>query len=373
MADTIVISPSSTNDVTIGPVSVNQISVSSPEVRTVSAIILQGEKGDTGSTGATGATGAAGDDGADGGSSIVAVTSAPTTAANFTVSGSTYDLLFDKSTTSSSGYIYGLNSASTGIYRWSGSRTVILILNIESFALQNSSGSTISTGTTYEIGATSNKWQEDCHGFNANYSNVAGGTLSGTNQIAITNRSSSQSWGSSALTIETSDLSSSAPNQVLTDFRDGASAADFDVYYPDDSSWSSGIKTLVFSLTANDGSTSDTASLTFNFKNRIFYGTSALSSLTSAQIVGLANEPFAGTNFLLSETSISTSGAQYIYYCYPSRLSGTPVFKLGGFNTDFNSLTDVSVTNDSGYVEDYKVYRSNLQFTDASSTLQVTT
>tara|TARA_R110002167_G_scaffold109118_1_gene278222 strand:- start:1841 stop:2914 length:1074 start_codon:yes stop_codon:yes gene_type:complete len=295
----------------------------------------------------------------------------PTTVAEFTQSGTTYDFVLTNYSTDRQ-RLFTLSEDQTGIFYEELTRSTQLTFNVSSFVLQNSSGNTISTSSV-EIGASSSKWEEDCQGFNANYNNVAGSSLSGTNQIAVENRSSNQGWGSSALTIETSDLSGSSP-QVLADFRDGAAAVDFDVYYPNDTSWSSGKKTLKFTLTANDGSSAEsTASITFNFQNRIFYGTSANSSLSSAQIIALANEPFAGTNFLLSETSISTSGAQYIYYCYPSRLSGTPVFKLGGFNTDFNSLTDVEVTNGSEYVEDYKVYRSNLQFTDASSTLQVTT
>jgi len=294
----------------------------------------------------------------------------PTTVAEFTQGGITYDFVLTNYSTDRQ-RLFTLSEDQTGIFYEELTRSTQLTFNVSSLVLQNSSGSTISTGTTYEIGATSNEWQSNCHGFNANYNNVAGSSLSGTNQIAVTNRSSSQSWGSSALTIETSDLSGSSP-QVLADFRDGASAADFDVYYPNDASWSSGIKTLVFSLTANDGSTSDTASLTFNFKNRIFYGPSALSSLTSAQIIALANEPFAGSNFHLSATSISTSGAQYVYYCYPSRLSGTPIFKFNTLTTAFTQLTDVSVINGSGYVEDYEVYQSPNQYTDATLTLEVT-
>ena len=51
MAETVVISTTSPNNVTVGPVEINQVSVSSPAVTTVSAIIFQGPKGDTGATG----------------------------------------------------------------------------------------------------------------------------------------------------------------------------------------------------------------------------------------------------------------------------------------------------------------------------------
>ena len=307
-------------------------------------------------------------------SSKVNVTSAqPTSASDFTIGGVDYELLFDESATSSQAFLYGLNSGSTAIYRATMSRSTILTLDVTGFVLQDSSGSTVSTGTTYEIGATTNIFKENCQGFNANYNNVAGGTLSGTNTIAVSNRSSSQGWGSSALTIETSDLTAGTP-QTLVDFRDGTSQADFDVYYPNDTSWdSSQRKTLQFSLTANDGTTQDTSSATFYFKNRVFYGGSSNSSLNSSQIIGLSNSPFTGSNLSLSSTSLSTSGTQYVYYCYPSRLSGTPSFKVNGFDTGFTQLADVSVTNSSGYVESYEVYQSPQQYTDASLTFEVTT
>lgn len=307
-------------------------------------------------------------------SSKVNVTSSqPTSASDFTIGGVDYELLFDESATSSQAFLYGLNSASTAIYRATMSRSTILTLDVTSFVLQDSSGSTVNTGSTYEIGATTNIFKENCQGFNANYNNVSGGTLSGTNTISVSNRSSSQGWGSSALTIETSDLTAGTP-QTLVDFRDGTSQADFDVYYPNDSSWdSSQRKTLQFSLTANDGTTQDTSSATFYFKNRVFYGGSSNSSLTSGQIIGLANSPFTGSNLSLSSTSLSTSGTQYVYYCYPSRLSGTPSFKVNGFDTGFTQLADVSVTNSSGYVESYEVYQSPQQYTDASLTFEVTT
>jgi hypothetical protein len=309
-------------------------------------------------------------------SSKVNVTSSqPTSASDFTIGGVTYNLLFDESSTSSSAFLYGLNSGSTAIYRATMSRSTILTLDVTSFVLQDSSGSTISSGTSniYEIGATTNIFKENCQGFNANYNNVSGGTLSGTNTISVTNRSSSQGWGSSALTVETSDLTAGTP-QTLVDFRDGTAQADFDVYYPNDTTWdSSERKTLRFSLTANDGTTQDTTSLTFYFKNRVFHGGSSNSSLTSSEIIGLSNSPFTGSDFSLSETSVTTSGTQYYYYCYPSRLSGTPNFKIGPNPTDFTALTDVIVTNSSGYVETYKVFQSPEQYTNASFTLTVET
>ncbi|QDP55999.1 MAG: hypothetical protein Unbinned4409contig1001_18 [Prokaryotic dsDNA virus sp.] len=309
-------------------------------------------------------------------SSKVNVTSSkPTSASDFTIGGVTYNLLFDESSTSSSAFLYGLNSGSTAIYRAKMDRSTILTLDVTSFVLQDSSGSTISSGLSniYEIGATTNIFKENCQGFNANYNNVSGGTLSGTNTISVTNRSSSQGWGSSDLTVETSDLTAGTP-QTLVDFRDGTAQSDFDVYYPNDATWDgSERKTLRFSLTANDGTTQDTASMTFYFKNRVFHGGSSNSSLTSGQIIALDNSPFTGSDFSLSETSVTTSGTQYYYYCYPSRLFGTPKFKIGPNPTDFTALTDVSVTNSSGYVETYKVFQSPEQYTNASFTLTVET
>tara|TARA_R100000734_G_C3306729_1_gene97235 strand:- start:429 stop:1391 length:963 start_codon:yes stop_codon:yes gene_type:complete len=307
--------------------------------------------------------------GADGQAQFAVVTSVPNSASDFTISGVDYNILYDK-TGDDGEVIYGLNSDSTRINKWEGSLHKALTFNLSGFSLQNSSGSVIATYTSYEIGSSSQVWQSATQGFTCSYNNVSGGTLSGTNQITGTNLSASQTFVSSALSIVTGDLTGAAPSQAISDFTDGASNTD--IYHTNDSTWSSGKKTIGFNLTANDGSATQTASLTFNFYNRKFWGGSSNSTLTSSQIIALANTPFVTSTLALSSTTATTSGTQYLFYCFPTRYSQTPTFFVNGFDTTFTQLSNVSVTNSSGYQEDYEVWRSPQQYTNASFPFEVT-
>ena len=55
--------------------------------------------------------------------------------------------------------------------------------------------------------------------------------------------------------------------------------------------------------------------------------------------------------------TIDCPSGKYIWYAYPARLGGS-MFKVGGFQGGFEPVQTVSFTNDSGYTENYYVYRS---------------
>ncbi|MDA8968168.1 hypothetical protein N9F49_00895 [bacterium] len=119
-----------------------------------------------------------------------------------------------------------------------------------------------------------------------------------------------------------------------------------------------------FTVNATFNGTTDTNGPFFNitFRNKKFYGVQAATSLTSAQIVALSSDWMAATDtaedgYTQSSTSLAPS-SQYVYYCYPSRISGTPVFKINGFGTTFVALGNVNVTNSAGYIETFKVWQS---------------
>lgn len=116
------------------------------------------------------------------------------------------------------------------------------------------------------------------------------------------------------------------------------------------------VSTYTWTLNATDGTDNDTQNVSVTFYNRRFWGTSTTSSsYTEADIEGLASNELSNSR---SKTFTVTAGASdYIIYSYPSRL-GTATFTVGGFEGGFESPETVSVTNASGYTENYYVYRS---------------
>ena len=96
------------------------------------------------------------------------------------------------------------------------------------------------------------------------------------------------------------------------------------------------------------------ATVTVNFVNHVFWGTSASAEASEATLKGLDYTE-------LSDDRVRTFNVdpdyEYIYYAYPKRL-GTSEFKVNDFVGGFEDPVIVSVDNHAGYSEDYYVYRS---------------
>lgn len=117
--------------------------------------------------------------------------------------------------------------------------------------------------------------------------------------------------------------------------------------------------TKVFTLNATNGSSSPTSSLTYTFVNRRFWGVSTVASgYVEADIEGLASNELSNAR-AKSSFNVTSGSGQYTIYAYPTRLS-TATFTINGFAGGFISPETVSVTNASGFTEDYYVYRSLL-------------
>jgi hypothetical protein len=113
--------------------------------------------------------------------------------------------------------------------------------------------------------------------------------------------------------------------------------------------------TQAFTLAASKGSENATSSGTFSFWNRRFWGVSSTTdSYSEADIEALTNEL---SNSRGKTFTVTAAAGEYILYSYPSRL-GAATFTVGGFEGGFGSPETLSITNASGYTEDYYVYRS---------------
>jgi len=113
---------------------------------------------------------------------------------------------------------------------------------------------------------------------------------------------------------------------------------------------------IVFRLSAATAGENDTDDETVTFYNRRHWGvTSADSGYDSDDIGDLANDELSGSR--VKTFTVNPGAGEYILYAYPSRL-GAATFTVGGFEGGFEDPETVSRTNDSGYTEDYYVYRS---------------
>lgn len=122
-------------------------------------------------------------------------------------------------------------------------------------------------------------------------------------------------------------------------------------------------------------SSKDTRNNTFSrqysitWRPRIFYGVSALTSLTSnAQVEALAVSPTGGSRLVSSIVqSFTVSGnSLYIYIVMPVSFGkainedgGSSRFVVGGLSNSAWSITPFTYTNSYGHAENYYVYRSS--------------
>lgn len=106
----------------------------------------------------------------------------------------------------------------------------------------------------------------------------------------------------------------------------------------------------IYTLNVSDGQTSASKSVSVSFANRIYYGAAAdLTTVTGLTSV-LSNAPER-------TITVSAGAGQYIIYAIPARL-GNVAFYVGGFEGGFEDPVEQILSNSSGYVETYKIYRS---------------
>lgn len=130
--------------------------------------------------------------------------------------------------------------------------------------------------------------------------------------------------------------------------------------------------TVIFTLHATNGTSSPTATITHTFNNDRYWGVTSLSGsvYTSTDVTaGFGNNDLV--NSIPKTFTVNPGVGQYIVYAYPTRL-GTATFSVGGFAGGFLPAVTVSVTNASGYVENFSVYRS-VNSNLGSTTVVVTT
>ncbi len=113
-------------------------------------------------------------------------------------------------------------------------------------------------------------------------------------------------------------------------------------------------QTVIFTLAAISSGYAANRTATLTWNNNRFYGVSSSGAATEVFIESLTSEL---SNSRAKTFAVTAGVSQKIYYSYPSRL-GTATFTVGGFEGGFNLLGTVSVTNSSGFNENYYLYES---------------
>ncbi len=105
-----------------------------------------------------------------------------------------------------------------------------------------------------------------------------------------------------------------------------------------------------YTLSVSDGQTSASKSVSVSFENRVYYGAAADLTTVTALTSLLSNEPER-------TITVDAGAGEYIIYAIPARL-GDVTFFVSGFEGGFEDPEEQALTNQSGYQETYKVYRS---------------
>lgn len=110
---------------------------------------------------------------------------------------------------------------------------------------------------------------------------------------------------------------------------------------------------------ASQAASTSTKTATLSFQQYKYWGAATSGTLNSAFVKALANKEFSNSKAKTFTVDAGSSN-KYIWYALSSSITGAGscTFKVGGFDGGFEAPETVSVTNDSGYTENYYVYRS---------------
>jgi hypothetical protein len=109
-----------------------------------------------------------------------------------------------------------------------------------------------------------------------------------------------------------------------------------------------------YTLTATDGTTTDTDTTSVSFLNKRYWGCDSSTGPSDATIRAFSQE-FASSRV---QSHVITAAAQYVFIVYPASF-GTASFTVNGLPNTAWTLSVQSFTNASGYTSSYNVYRSN--------------
>ena len=273
--------------------------------------------------------------GTDSGVVVTQTAGPPTSASDFTYGQG--GLIWETDTR----IIYGLNADSTEIVKWTGTQHTSLELSLASFNATFTSGGA-NVGTTYEIG--SGNWKTAGQiTFAATYNN---GPPSNA-QVYVTGTGISET----AVSSELADPYNAGTNDAAA------------ITYP-----STRGGTRRFKIIANDDASVNMQDSTINFYNKIIYTGSSTTIDTEAEVEAMSSHLYNSITFSSGYAAACPTGS-YAWYALPQGISSSSAVKFlaqaenGG--SDYitcpftNTTSSLSITNPSGFTENYRVWRSD--------------
>ena len=110
-----------------------------------------------------------------------------------------------------------------------------------------------------------------------------------------------------------------------------------------------------FTLSVSDGENSASSSVSYNFLNKVFWGSASTGIYNSAFINALSNKKLASA--IKGTYSFNIASGEYGFWAVPSNMSISSVW-IGGFEVTVDDLGIVSYTNAQGYTRDYRIYKT---------------
>ena len=110
-----------------------------------------------------------------------------------------------------------------------------------------------------------------------------------------------------------------------------------------------------FTLSVSDGENSASSSVSYNFLNKVFWGSASTGIYNSAFINALSNKKLASA--IKGTYSFNIASGEYGFWAVPSNMTISSVW-IGGFEVTVDDLGIVSYTNSQGYIRDYRIYKT---------------
>ena len=113
---------------------------------------------------------------------------------------------------------------------------------------------------------------------------------------------------------------------------------------------------ITYSILVSDGRNAATSETEILFKQYIYWGESASTTLDNQQIIIFSKE-FETTD--TNSITFDCSGGKYFYVIAPTKYDNSIMFKINGFVFSDMIESQIVLTNASGYESTYTIYRSN--------------
>ena len=123
-----------------------------------------------------------------------------------------------------------------------------------------------------------------------------------------------------------------------------------------------------FTITGNDGTKDKSASTTVSFSQKRYWGVSANTSLTDAEIRALSQE-FSSSR--AQTRTFNCSGGKYFYFAIKTSYCNGIGFKVGGLSFSDMLVETRQFENASGFTDSYNIYRVNNIQTGAAIVVEV--